>query len=91
MLQNVDPLYWQASGEALDSIHAVQVDDGTICVFNATPLEKYESYRQCIDRWRQERTGSPDVAPTFYNLVDALFRFLNIDKPLTKSDLNKKF
>jgi hypothetical protein len=80
LLQNVDPLYWQASGEALDSIHAVQVDDGTICVFNATPLEKYESYRQCIDRWRQERTGSPDVAPTFYNLVDALFRFLNIDK-----------
>jgi hypothetical protein len=79
VLQNVDPLYWQASGEPFDAVHAVQVDDATVCVFNATPLEKYESYRQCIDGWRQERPGAPDVAPTFYNLVDALVRFLDVN------------
>jgi hypothetical protein len=79
VLQNVDPLYWQASGEALDAVHAVQVEDATVCVFNATPLEKYESYRQCIDGWRQERTGAPDVTPTFYNLIDALVRFLDVN------------
>jgi hypothetical protein len=85
VLQNVDPLYWQASGEALDAVHAVQVDDATVCVFNATPLEKYESYRQCIDGWRQERPGAPDVAPTFHNLVDALVRFLEVNpSPSTK-------
>jgi hypothetical protein len=86
VLQNVDPLYWQASSETLDAIHAVQVDEGTVCVFNATPLEKYESYRQCIDRWRQERPGTPDVAPTFYNLIDALLRFLNIDRSTPRRD-----
>ena len=81
VLQNVDPLYWQASGELADEVHAVRVDDGTICVFNATPLEKYESYRQCIDGWRQDRPpGATDVAPTFYNLIDAFLRFLNVDR-----------
>ena len=49
-----------------------------LCVFNSTPLEKYESYRQCIDRWREEH-AAPDLAPTFYNLVDALARFLRVD------------
>jgi hypothetical protein len=51
-----------------------------ICVFNATPLEKYETYRLYIDRWRQQRTCAPDLAPTFYNLADALLRALGIDK-----------
>src|SRR5512146_423022 len=80
VLQNVDALYWQASGEPGDAVRAVRVDDETVCVFNATPLEKYERYRLCIERWRQERPGAPDVAPTFYNLVYALLRFLRIDE-----------
>lgn len=80
VLQNVDALYWQASGELGDAVRAVRVDDNTVCVFNATPLEKYERYRLCIERWRQERPGAPDVAPTFYNLVNALLRFLKLDE-----------
>jgi len=48
VLQNVDALYWQAvSGNAA----AVSIGDRTICVFNSTPLEKYESYRLCFERW----------------------------------------
>jgi hypothetical protein len=80
VLQNVDALYWQASGEPGDAVRAVRVDEDTVCVFNATPLEKYERYRLCIERWRQERPGAPDVAPTFYNLVNALLRFLRLDE-----------
>ena len=33
------------AGELSDSIHGVQVSDDVMGVFNATPLEKYESYR----------------------------------------------
>jgi hypothetical protein len=80
VLQNVDALYWQASGERVHPIRSVRVDRDTVCVFNASPLEKYESYRQCLDRWRQDRPGRPDLAPTFYNLVEALLRFLNISQ-----------
>jgi len=79
LLQNIDHLYWRAAGESRERVEAVRVESDVICVFNATPLEKYESYRQCIERWRQE-TAAPDLAPTFYNLVDALARFLRIDK-----------
>jgi Haem-binding uptake, Tiki superfamily, ChaN len=79
LLQNIDHLYWRAAGERHEHVEAVRVESDVLCVFNATPLEKYESYRQCIERWRQEH-AAPDLAPTFYNLVDALARFLHIDK-----------
>jgi hypothetical protein len=80
VLQNVDPLYWHAAGERRDRVDAVQVSDDVVCVFNSSPLEKYESYRLCIERWRRERPCAPDLAPTVYTLVNALARFLNIDE-----------
>lgn len=79
VLQNVDALYWQAAGETCDRVEAVQVSDDVICVFNATPLEKYESYRLCLDRWGREGLGNPDLGPTIYNLVDGLLRFLGMN------------
>ncbi|HYX68088.1 MAG TPA: ChaN family lipoprotein [Terriglobales bacterium] len=79
VLQNVDALYWQAAGEP-ERVEAVRVEEDVVCVFGATPLEKYESYRMCIERWRQARTASPDPAPTLYNLIDALLRFLHINQ-----------
>ena len=66
LLQNVDALYWRAAGEARDRVEAVlvrqevrqDVRENVLCVFNATPLEKYENYRLCLDRWR--RSDSDD-------------------------------
>jgi hypothetical protein len=91
VLQNVDPLYWRAAGERHEHIEAVRVARNVFCVFNATPLEKYESYRLCIERWRQERASSLDLAPTFYNLVDALARFLSIDTYASHNGTQPKF
>src|SRR5208337_2947228 len=53
VLQNVDALYWRAAGEARDHVECVEVRKNVFCVFNATPLEKYENYRLCLDRWRR--------------------------------------
>src|SRR5271165_2141248 len=78
VLQNVDALYWHAAGEASDRVEAVEVRDQVLCVFNATPLEKYENYRLCLDRWG--RDGAPDLAPTIYNLIDSLVRVLGINQ-----------
>lgn len=80
VLQNVDTLYWKAAGEDCDHVEAVKISANALCVFNATPLDKYESYRLCIERWRRLRNVEPDIAPSVYNLIDALLRFLNIDK-----------
>lgn len=80
VLQNLDELYWKAAGERKVPVQAVRVSTHAICVFNATPLEKYESYRLYLERWRCERLQPDDLAPIFYNLIDALLRFLGIDK-----------
>src|SRR5580700_7618323 len=69
VLQNIDALYWRAAGERADRIEAVRVDDDVLCVFNATPLEKYESYRLFLDQWSR-CDDAPDFAPTMYNLID---------------------
>jgi Haem-binding uptake, Tiki superfamily, ChaN len=82
VLQNVDALYWRAAGEASDHVEAVKVRENILCVFNATPLEKYENYRLCLDRWGRSDNGhsAPDLGPTFYNLIDGMVRFLGINQ-----------
>lgn len=79
VLQNVDALYWRAAGEASDRIEAVEVSPEVLCVFNATPLEKYENYRLCLDRWGRGDDSGPDLGPTLYNLIEGLVRFLGIN------------
>jgi hypothetical protein len=78
ILQNVDALYWQAVGE-----NATAVCPGldTICVFNSSPLEKYESYRLCLERWNSD--DQTDFAPAVYNVIFSLARTLGfrLDSP----------
>jgi len=82
VLQNVDALYWHAAGEARDHVEAVEVKEHVLCVFNATPLEKYENYRLCLDRWGRDDNdhSAPDLGPTLYNLIDGMVRFLGINQ-----------
>jgi len=86
VLQNVDDLYWHAAGEASDHIEAVEVRktdrENVLCVFNATPLEKYENYRLCLERWgrNDDDHSAPDLRPTLYNLIEGMVRFLGINQ-----------
>jgi hypothetical protein len=57
-----------------EGAEAVNVGPGAVCVFNSSPLEKYESYRMCLERWHSE--DAPDFAPVIYNLIFALARSL---------------
>jgi len=77
VLQNVDALYWRATRERRQ-VQAVRVNDRSICVFNSTPLEKYESYRLCLSRWDSDPGAAPDITPTIYNLITSLAAFLKI-------------
>lgn len=90
VLQNVDALYWRAAGERSDKVEAVRVNDDVLCVFNATPLEKYESYRLFLDQWSRADDG-PDFAPTIYNLIDSLARFLEINRYAPHNGTQPKF
>ncbi len=90
VLQNIDALYWRAAGERLDKVEAVRVNGDVLCVFNATPLEKYESYRLFLDQWSRCDTG-PDFAPTIYNLIDSLASFLEINRYSPRNGTQPKF
>ena len=90
VLQNVDSLYWRAAGERADKIEAVRVREDVLCVFNATPLEKYESYRLFLDQWSR-CDESPDYAPTIYNLIDSLANFLGINRYSPHNSTQPKF
>lgn len=79
VLQNIDALYWRAAGERGDRVESVRVNDDVVCIFNATPLEKYESYRLFLDQWSR-CDDAPDFAPTIYNLIDSLASFLEINR-----------
>jgi len=72
VLQNVDLLYWRAAGERQERVEAVRVSDDVVCIFNSTPLEKYENYRLHLSRWGRSDEEGPDLAPTVYNLIDSL-------------------
>jgi Haem-binding uptake, Tiki superfamily, ChaN len=91
VLQNVDALYWRAAGEQNDRVEAVRVAEDVICVFNATPLEKYENYRLCLDRWKREESDAPDLGPTVYNLIDGLVRFFGINRYSPHNTTQPKF
>jgi hypothetical protein len=97
VLQNVDALYWRAAGEASDHIEAVEVRktvrENVLCVFNATPLEKYENYRLCLDRWgrNDDDHSAPDLRPTLYNLIDGMVRFLGINQYSSHNTTQPKF
>ncbi len=91
VLQNVDQLYWRAAGEQHETVEAVRVAEDVICVFNSTPLEKYESYRLHLSRWGRSEEEGPDLAPTIYNLIDSLLRFLNINRYSSHNGTQPKF
>jgi uncharacterized iron-regulated protein len=90
VLQNVDSLYWRAAGERAAKVEAVRVKEDVLCVFNATPLEKYESYRLFLDQWSR-CDESPDYAPTIYNLIDSLANFLEINRYSSHNGTQPKF
>lgn len=80
ILQNIDALYWRAIDR---EAAAVSIDDHTVCIFNSSPLEKYESYRLCLERWNTVADEPPDFGPAVYNLIFSLARCLGfrLDSP----------
>jgi heme-binding uptake protein ChaN (Tiki superfamily) len=90
VLQNVDALYWRATAERQDRVETVRVSDAVVCVFNSTPLEKYESYRLYLSRCQGD-AGQPDLVPTIYNFIDSLLSFLDINRYSSHNRTQPKF
>ena len=90
VLQNVDALYWEAISKH-SSAPAVAVGNEAVCVFNSTPLEKYESYRICFERWNTSVDDAPDFTPAIYNLIFSLARALGFRLDSPRNGTQPKF
>jgi len=91
VLQNVDALYFRSAGEARDRVRALRVDQDTAAVFNATPVEKWQSYRLCISRWQEEPGKAQDFTQVVYDLIDALLAFLHIERYVDEDSASRYF
>jgi uncharacterized iron-regulated protein len=82
VLQNLEEVYWQLVEAGEEHRDVVSMGPGTWCVFNASPIAKYESYRQTIHRWKAESADEEelDLTPTIHHMIDTILKFLSIDK-----------
>ena len=80
IVQNIDALYWQRAEEGLDDAEVVRLDTNRYCVFNSTPLAKYEAYRRVLEQWRDAGGDDEvDLAPTVHSMIETILRFLRLD------------
>jgi len=79
ILQNIDALYWKLQESGRGDAHAVRVHESCYCVFNATPIEKYESFRQYLHKCIEE-DSTGDWTLLAQTLMDVMMNFLDIRK-----------
>src|SRR5439155_20013805 len=79
ILQNVDSVYWKLQERGLHDARAVRLREGQYCVFNATPIEKYESFRQYLHKCIEE-DSSGDWTLLAQTLAEIMMDFLAIKK-----------
>jgi len=79
IVQNIDSIYWKLAQKGLEQTEVVKVGHNKYCVFNASPLAKYQSYRQTIEIWQSEE-DERDLSSTVYGLIDTLLSFLKVNK-----------
>ena len=75
ILQNIDALYWKLQEAGLGESRAVRVRNACYCVFNATPIEKYESFRQYLHKCIEE-DSSGDWTLLAQTLMEVMMDFL---------------
>lgn len=79
VLQNVDALYWKLQESGEGCTRAVKVRTDCYCVFNATPIEKYESFRQYLHKCIEE-DSSGDWTLLAQTLSEIMMDFLAIKR-----------
>jgi len=79
ILQNIDALYWKLQERGIADARGVRVREGCYCVFNATPIEKYESFRQYLHKCIEE-DSSGDWTLLAQTLIEVMTDFFAIKK-----------
>lgn len=79
ILQNVDTVYWKVQECGFHEARAAVLRDGAYCIFNATPIEKYESFRQYLHKCIEE-DSSGDWTLLAQTLMEVMMDFFAMKK-----------
>jgi len=82
VVQNLEEAWWDLVAQRREHADTVEVGRNVYCVFNASPIEKYEAYRQTLDRWNKDRPDDDeiDLTPTVHSMIDTILKFLGVSK-----------
>jgi hypothetical protein len=82
VLQNLETIHWQLAERGIDHVDVVTLGPDRFCHFNTGPIAKYEAYRQAIEAWDADADDGDavDLAPTIGSVIDAILKFLRVDK-----------
>jgi len=82
VVQNLEDIYWRLAEKGLEGVDVVSLGEDRFCHFNASPIAKYEAYRQTIELWKGdgEDEGVVDLTSTVHSMIDTILRFLRVDK-----------
>ncbi len=87
IVQNMDEIYWSLLRGGMEHAEAVRVDEGKYCIFNTSPMVKYQSYRDVIDRW-VEGEGVDRYLSVMEEMVEYIVSFLVGDSARLKVEYN---
>ncbi len=75
IVQNMDAIFWKLMRRDGARPHSVMVDSDRYCVFTASPVMKYQSYRDMIQLW-SDQSFSETALESLTEMVDDIFLFL---------------
>jgi len=82
VLQNLEEIYWQLAERGQEGVDVVTLGEDRFCVFNTSPIAKYEAYRRTLEIWQGDAEDQDDVdlSSTLYSMIDTILKFLRVDK-----------
>lgn len=80
IFQDPEPPYWSLHERGERVPEAMRLADRRYAVFHTGPLERYERYRQVIERWRGDVPADDevDLTPAVHHLIGVLLGWLGI-------------
>ena len=80
VFQSPDRVYWRALEREACLPSAVRVDPATYAVLHTSPIEKYEAYRQVLERWNSDGPSDDDadLTPAVHHVIHGLLAWLGI-------------
>ena len=87
IVQNMDEIYWDLLRGGKEHVEAVRVEEGKYCIFNTSPMVKYQSYRDVIDLWAGGE-GTDRYLSILEEMVDYIVSFLAGDPDRVKVEYN---